>query len=476
MINKNKIEKYILLYLCSVSLIAAAQDENIRYEHYVYSDNIKSVKFHELGLYTSFPIINLGSGFLELSFDELDADVKTYVYTVTHCNRDWTPSNMSEMEYIDGFQEADIEDYEYSFGTQTVYTHYSLRIPNDDMTFTKSGNYLLKVYEDEDEKKLVITRRFMVVDPIMKVFPDMVRPATVSKMKSHQEIDFVVSHEGFEVRNPLTELSACILQNGRWDNAIMNIRPQFTRREEQLFTYQNKIVFEAGREFRPLDLRNFRVGTPDIRQVDLVGNTYDVTLHVDKKRIGNAHLDYPDLNGDFIIEYRDDNRGNRRQPTNNNSINIDEQNRIRFSLGLDTTARSLANRDEPFFNFDTYRPDDNDIRSDYGDVLFTLYSPTEFYDADVYIFGGLTDWQLKPEFKMVYNTAVTSYVGKATLKQGYYDYYYVTVPQKGGKPILEDIEGTWFETENYYTVLVYYRPFGKRYDMLVGARTFDSRF
>lgn len=468
-----KILPFVLIFF-STNLFS--QDENLRYENYVYVDNIKSVKFHEREQYTSLPIISLESGrLLELTFDELDADVKTYVYSVQHCNRDWTPSTMSEMEYIDGFSEGDIEDYEYSIGTQAIYTHYSLRLPNDDMAFTKSGNYLLKIYEDEDDKKLVITRRFMVVEPIMKVFADMVRPAIVSKMKSHQEIDFVVAHDGFEVRNPRTELSASILQNGRWDNAVMNIPPQYTRREEQLFTYQDKIVFEAGREFRPMDLRNFRLGTPDIRSVDLIGETYEVTIHNDKKRIKKVHLDYVDLNGDFIIENRDNSRRNNRRQATNNSAEWDRQNSIRFSMGLDTLSRYDSSRSRTIFDADNYQADDNDIRSDYGNVLFSLYSPTEYHDLDVYLFGGLTDWKLKPAFKMAYNRAVNSYVGKATLKQGYYDYMYVTVPKKGGKPSLEDTEGSWFETENYYTILVYYRPFGKRYDMLVGATTINSR-
>ena len=110
---------------------------------FVYLDNIKSVKFHVRDLYTSMPIINLGSrAQLEFSFDDLDGDFKDYRYTIVHCNADWSRSDLFDNEYLDGFPENDLDNYEFSFKTKSIYTNYRLLFPNRDLRIIKSGNYL----------------------------------------------------------------------------------------------------------------------------------------------------------------------------------------------------------------------------------------------------------------------------------------------------------------------------------------------
>lgn len=404
---------------------ASAQDDYVNY-NYTYLDNIKTVQFHVEGLVLSQPIYYLNSGSpLELAFDDLNPDYREYVYRVVHCNADWTPSDLVSSEYLDGFEEEIIENYEYSFKSKTLYTHYSVFLPNEDMRFTKSGNYLLLVYDNEDERRLAFVRRFMVVEPVVNIQPEVVRPAMVSKSDTHQEIDFSVIHRGFEIRNPRTELSVTVLQNGRWDNAISDLKPLFSRAEEQVFDYQNKVIFPAGKEFRYLDLRSLRYGTENIAQIEFLNDRYEVTLYTDEKRSRSGYLEFEDINGNFVID-----------------------------------------------NFDDR---DATLESEYASVLFSLASPGEMYDYDVYLFGAFTEWLLKPEFKMVYNPAVNAYVGKAYLKQGYYNYMYAAVPKTGGEIDFEPIEGNWYETRNDYTILVYYRPFGGRYDRLIGALTFSSR-
>jgi hypothetical protein len=416
----------LLLTLVLAGLGLRAQDENLRYYDYVYLSNIKSVRFHVAGLLLSMPIMNMNTSTgLKLSFDDMDGDTKNYVYSVVHCDANWQPSNLSEAEYINGFHEADIETFDFSFKTRSIYTHYWLTLPNEDMAFTQSGNYLLKVYENEGSRRLAITRRFMVVDNKVSVIPNMVRPANVSKNETHQEIDFTITHKDFEIRNPRTELSVTILQNGRWDNAITGLQPQFSRMEEQVYDYQDKIVFPAGREFRFADLRSMRVASGRVEFIEFENEHPIATLYTDKKRINSGHLEIDDLNGNYVIQTLDD--------------------------------------------------DDHDLESDYVTVWFKLYSPTEMYEQDIYVFGGLTDWQLKPEFKMVYNPAISSYVGRAYLKQGYYDYLYAALPKGASAPDFEETEGNWFETDNLYTVLVYYKPFGGRFDQLIGSYSFNSR-
>ncbi|NRB46209.1 MAG: DUF5103 domain-containing protein [Saprospiraceae bacterium] len=419
-----------LLLFLPLSIWAQFPDDDLQFIDHVYVENIKSVKLNVANLPLSMPIINLNSRVpLMLSFDDLDGEVKNYIYTVQHCDINWEPSNLTDTEYLDGFMDNDIDQYSFSFQTNQDFVHYEVLLPNDDFKWTKSGNYLLKVYEDEDEQRLVITRRFVVVDPKVSVNAKVVVPALVSKSKTHQEIDFAVDYEKFPMRSPQQELKAAVLQNGRWDNAYTDLSPNFTRLGSVVFDYQNKIVFPAGKEFRFADIRSFRFGTPSIAIVEEVNGTYEVALNVEEKRSNVHYVSWEDFGGNFVIETRD------------------QRN--------------------------------NDLSSDYGNIFFSLAVTAPLYDEEVYIFGALTDWQLKEEFKMIYNPAVNAYVGKTYLKQGVYDFMYVTVPRdpklrKKALPNLEEIEGNWFETANNYTILIYYKPFGERYYQVISSNTFSS--
>ncbi len=422
------IKKYFLwAALCSLSLNLSSQNQNFQFIDNTYLDNIKTVRFHLDGLETSLPIVNLGSSTqIVLRFDDFDEEVKNYTYKIIHCNQDWKPSELAEMEYIDGFTEEQIYDYRFSYKAITQYTNYELKIPNNDIRWTKSGNYLLVVYEDEVERIPAITRRFMVVDTKVKIFPKLVRPSIVGKMRTHQEIDFTVNTQKLQIRSPRQEVRACILQNGRWDNAIMNVPPIFERPKEIVFDYQDRIIFPSGKEFRFLDLRSFRRPTDQIAEMQEYEDRFDIYLRKDEKRVNVPHSLIRDLNGYYVIE------------------NFDQQ--------------------------------DPHLTGNYGDVRFFLYSPDKLFDYDVYIFGALSEWQLKPSHRMEYNPAVNSYVGRVPLKQGFYDYVYAVVPREGDekKASLSEIEGDWFEADNQYNILIYYRPFGSRYDQLIGMAGFSS--
>ena len=454
----NKILILLALFL-SFAAFSQEEDAGLLYKDHIYLDNIKSVKFYPSGYLVSMPILYVRDPVpLVLSFDDISGDdAKDYTYTVVHCDADWTPSRLTQMEYVDGFDEDRIEDFEYSFKSTSIYTHYWLALPNEDMTFTKSGNYLLKIYEDEGDKRLAITRRFIIVDPQLEIQARSTRPGRVSKIQTHHEIDFTAIHKDFDIRSPLQELSAVVLQNNRWDNAITNIKPLFSRLEEQSFNYQDKVVFPAGKEFRYLDLRGLRFKDPKLKSVTIgADGKYTAQIIQEKKRGNAAHFERFDINGNFVIE------------------NTDERGRIL----VESDPNGTINFGSPQANVTgqvNYESDIHHLESEYVDVLFTLYSPTEMYEDDLYIFGGMTDWEFKPEFKMVYNPAIFAYVGKAKLKQGYYDYIYAAVSKKTGKADFEVTEGDWHETENQYTVLMYYRPFGSRFDQLIGITEISSR-
>jgi hypothetical protein len=368
---------------------------------------------------------------LTLSFDDLDADVKDYFYTIEHCDIDWQPSILEDMEYIDGFIEERINDFEFSFKTFWPYTHYELTLPNGDMEWTKAGNYLLKIYDDTRDRKLVLTRRFVVIDPQVQIAPNVVRANQVSKLRTHQEIDFNVDHEQLNINNPVQEVRAVILQNGRWDNAITGLPPKFVRPNTMIFDYQNKVVFPGLKEFRNLDLRSLRRVPFNVFSVKQSDDGFLVQLKTDQRRDQLAYTTFNDLNGNYIIG---------------------------------TTDQK-----------------DKQLSSEYVDVFFELEAD-RYLDADIYLYGALTDWRIQESFRMEYDQTLNAYLGAALLKQGYYDYAYVAVPNSYDpssfadqpEPSFEAVEGNSNETLNEYTIIIYYKPFGSRYDIPIGSLTFSS--
>ncbi len=458
--------KYIFLFLSvCFSCAVFAQDDDLSNDNFIYKDNIRTVRFHLNGLPVSNPIIDLGrSSTMLLTFDDMEGDDKNYSYRIRHYNMDWTPSDISELDFIDGFVEGDIRDFGYAFNTKTNFTHYALMLPNEDVTFAISGNYTVTVF-DADLEENVLTRRFVVVEPLTSVTEKMVRPARTEKQDTHHEFDFTVKHEQVGIKRPLMQLSATILQNGRWDNALTDIKPRFSRDGVSEFDYQDKVVFPAGLEFRYADIRSLdalQLGNFDIQEAD---DGYDVTLKLDNKRFQNGFSSYIDINGDFVIENADYNQS-------------PDAGIIQALQGTDPEDTNLTSAiRSPFTNTaEEYLQEGglNSMASDYAYVTFSLKSPTEYYDHDVYIFGKLTDWQVKREFKLNYNDNYKAYIGEALLKQGFHNYYYVRVPKKGGKPDWAEIEGNWYETENEYTILIYYRGFTDRHDRVVAAHVFAT--
>ncbi|MCB0688899.1 MAG: DUF5103 domain-containing protein [Saprospiraceae bacterium] len=409
-----------LLFLIPHLLVA---QDFVNYNN-IYLPNVKSVLFSIPGLYTSAPIINLQGGQLNLSFDELSEDARYLRYKIAHCDRDWTPSDLEPMEFIEGFNDEELRNVEFSVNTKVTYTHYQLNIPNNDLRWTKSGNYLLHIY-DEDTGEPLITRRFMVMENVVKIAANLKRPADVGKLTTHHEVEFTVNHKEFPIANPRQEIKAIVMQNYRWDNAIYDIEPFLVQGDELIFNHLDRIVFPAGKEFRSVDIRNLRFPSQNVAEVDRFASVPEVVMKPDEKRTyQNYHL-VPDLNGWFIIKTNED--------------------------------------------------DDSDVEADYAHILFSLESAQPLFDYDVYLMGGFCDWQIQPRYKMEYEDRYSAYFGEATLKQGVYDYIYAAMPKDGGPPDLEMLEGNWHETEDYYTILVYYRPFGQRYDRLIGVTTISQK-
>lgn len=407
-----------------LSFLGLRAQTDILYEDYVYLPNIKSVKFHHEGLFTSEPVVDLNtSGGLILTFDDILGGDIPYSYSIIHCDKDWQPSDLDEAEYTEGFNDEDFREYFYSSGTKLDYTHYRLRLPNDDLNWTISGNYLL-VVRDEDAETVALTRRFMVIEPQVTIATNVRRPIIASMVRTHHQIELNVNNKNYDIINPQRDVYVAILQNGRWDNALTNLQPKFVNGFDINFDFTNQLLFPAGQEFRFADLRSTRYPGAGVQRVERRPDGYDILLHLDESRADKSTFDYEDLNGDFIIQ------------------------------NLDRNTPSLE--------------------SEYVDVHFGLIDNNPPLDGDVYVIGDFSDWRCHPDYRMTYSIKHQGFFGSAKLKQGFYDYQYAI--QDGDKVDYERYEGNAFRTTNDYLILVYYRSFGDRYDRLIGASSISSDF
>ena len=420
---------FLLTCLGPLSLLAQSPlNEHNREE--VLAPNIKTVRFLQEDNLLDYPVVELNSPQrLVLSFDDLDGDAKNYFYKVIHCNSDWTPSEQfSAIDYIDGFEEGRIFDWQSSAGVRgPSYTHYRLTLPNDDLRWTKSGNYILKVYEDGDESKLIFTRRFMVFERIFKPALTLRRSATPPYSATHHELMLKIQHGGFSIQNPATDVRVAILQNGRWDNAIYNPEANQYARDHINYDWQGRLVFEAGKDFRPLDLRSINYRSLQMQTLIVEGQRIETDLFIDQGRASSPNNSIDDINGNFIVQ--------------------------------------------------THDFQDVNLQGSYLTVHFRLDAPKRT-DGDYYIFGGLTDWQPNSDYRLRYDEEEGRYRATVQLKNGFYNYYYAFFPDYSSgltyRADISHIEGNSYESENNYLVLVYYRPFGSRYEQLAGIGRMNS--
>ncbi len=397
--------------------------KELMYEDHVYKAGIHTVRLHPIDDELAMPIVRLNGGVLKLSFDDLYADFMNLSYTIIHCNADWTPSGLLTQEYIANLQDGYIQNYEYSINTLFAYTHYDLTIPNGNMRLLKSGNYLIKIFANNDPDDLVLTKRFMVYENIATVGGQVYRPTMVDFINTGQEVRFTVSHPNYEIPNPFTDLKVHVLQNQRWDNAITTLKPQFLRNNQLVYNYNKESTFAGGNEFRFFDIKNMRTLTLNMRRVD-IDSVFTVYLKEDASRAISEYSTYPDINGQFVIR--------RLDATNSSS------------------------------------------EADYVYVDFQLRYPQPLTEGDVYVFGKHTDWKLLPEYRLKYDPSRKAYHSKLLLKQGYYNFMYAVYNPSKQSADVTTVEGSHWETENSYQILVYNREIGQRYDRLIGFGELSS--
>ncbi|TCO09613.1 type IX secretion system plug protein [Natronoflexus pectinivorans] len=389
------------------------------------SSSIKTVQFHRNEWPLSYPIIRLNSEQqLLLSFDELGSSTKNFQYTIVLCDADWNISDLMVTEYISGSPINPIIDYSFSFNTTIDYIHYRLKFPNEDIRPLRSGNYMLMVFEDYDQNNPVLKKKFMISEPMVNIVPRIRNTASSSIRASHHEINFEVHHPGFTIRNPMDEISATIIQNGRKDNRIQGLRPQFVRNDLLDFNYNRETMMEGGNEFRYLDIRSYRFYSDKIEEIVFLDPFYHVRLFADLPRNPSSYQYRQDLNGRYYIEVQE---------------------------------RSNA-----------------DLEADYMFVHFRLRVNQPQLSQRVYLNGALTNWELNESSQMHYNPTNNAYELSLLLKQGYYNYHYLVVEEgeKTGK--LFPMENSFQQTENDYLILIYYKGLTDRVHRLIGAETFNS--
>jgi len=313
-----------------------------------------------------------------------------------------------------------------SFNTTFKYVNYRLFLPNDNIRFKISGNYALLVYEDDDKEKVVLTQRFYVVEQNVDI-QGRVRRATGEAYKSeNQEINFKVFHEKIEIINPIDEVRVVIMQNNRWDNAKRNLKPLFIRKGQLEYDYRD-LVFKAGNEFRYFDIRTNRVAGENVYSTDFHRPYYHKTLLTDEIRSNKKYYSYEEMNGKYVVE----------------------------------------SQDQEVQDFDT--------ECDYNFVHFSLPLESILIGGTVNVFGALTGWNANKSNEMTWNFNTSRYELTLLLKQGYYNFQYVYVPQGSAVADHTNIEGSFWETENDYQIFIYYKDLASRFERLVGYKIFNSR-
>jgi len=402
-----KIVCFLFTILTLPSLFAQVQEK-------IEPENIRTIQFRGGTQQSQLPIIRLGEP-LQLSFDDIIGNEADYYYTITHCNFDWTESDLSKGEYLSSFDDVRIETYENSLSTLQLFSHYTVTIPNrETRSISKSGNYLLSIFDDDGY--LVFTRKFMVIENQVGVRVEVKRSRNLKFIEEKQVVQFTVASGQKILINPKQNVKTLVLQNSNLKTAITNLKPQYTLGNELIYRYDQEASFWGGNEYLGFDTKDIRSAVNGIRRVDLQ-DLYNTYLFTNITRKDRPYTYNPDVNGNFVIR------------------NIDVN--------------------------------DVTIEADYTQVHFNLQYYDDIGDKELHIYGNFNNWTIDETTYMRYDTESDTYRNSRLFKQGFYNYKYVLVDRDGSIDP-GAVSGNYWQTENEYTVIVYYRDLGGRFDRIIG--------
>ncbi len=410
--SKTKNFAFLLIFILSLCLKPLnSWAQAMPYHNQVFSEHVKSVVFGPIQQEQNLPLIHLNSSDqLIFKFDDLQAGFKSYKYSIEHCQSNWTSSGLNTIFYLDGFKEELLNDYKYSIQTYQKYTHYRLVFPNQNMKPKISGNYVLKVYDDKN--KLVITRRFYVLDSKISVQAKVEQSPQVTKRNSHQKIQIQLNLNE-AINNPQQDIKVQISQNQIPFTLQQNTKPNLIRGNQLFYNAIDQNEFSGSNEFRKFDIRSLRAYGAQVKQIT-VNKNFEVELFTDQKSSSPKYSNQFDENGLFFIR-------------NNDGIN-------------------------------------SDIDGDYANVTFSLKIP-QLRTSKIYVLGAFNAYQFGSENELIFNLQNSQYETQIKLKQGLYDYKYVIVDSEKG--IQADvIDSSFYETQNTYQIFVYYKKPGARYEEL----------
>ena len=409
-----------ILFLLATLVCFTLSSQTI-YRTQIFYPNIKTLQIGLVGVKLGLPIMELNSqDIMQVSFDEMSHEAHSFSYKVMQCNADWTQSNLNSNEYLNGFTTANITDFITSLNTTFLYTHYSFQLPNNDMTFKISGNYVVIVYEDNQLDKPVLQACFSIVEPHVGITAT-VRGNTDTELNGRlQQLDFEVALNGYTVRDASTEIKVVVRQNNRIDNEVTGIQPTYISGSDLKFINNKELIFEGGNEYHRFDISSVYAAGEGVSSVIYTQPHYDVILNDNKIQTSRTYAYDMDVNGKFII--------------------------------------NLQNAQN------------DDTEADYMFVHFNLPTKQPFFDGQLYLGGEFNYNLMNDNNRLKYNGKTESYVQTLLLKQGGYNYQYWFVPKGESKGSAERVDGSYWQTENEYTIYVYHRPWGERYDKLVGVK------
>lgn len=383
--------------------------------------NIKTVSFIQNGT-NVVPIFELGSTF-EFQFDDLFGNEANYYFEITHCDYNWKPTGIPKTDYILGFDNQRITDYSNSFNTLQLYSHYRLPFPNQFTTQLRiSGNYMLKILNEDRE--VVFSRKFILYEERSTVTAQVKRSRNLSNIDYKQNLDFAITSNDIVFQTPLQNVKTLLIQNGNFNTTIKNVPPQYTLGNQLVYKYDGETQFWGGNEFLYFENKDIRVASNNVAKIGANSDIYNSFLYTSPARANQIYTVNQDVNGNFVVK------------------NINASN--------------------------------NAIEADYAWVYFSLSAPAFRLDKDIYITGMFNNYSLSPEYKMDYNAEKGIYEKAVMIKQGFTNFQYTVADKKGTIDYENAIDGNFYQTENEYTILVYYRESNDRYQRVIGKGNANS--